>query len=51
MTPGDLPLIDTAGVFDHQYERIQHYVDKIMEHRSTIYIYPKENPPFLNMTT
>ena len=38
MTLRDDSFVDTTGVFDHPYERIQHYVDKILEYRSIISI-------------
>ena len=38
MTLRDDSFVDTTVVFDHPYERIQHYRDKILEYRSIISI-------------
>ena len=38
-------------MFDRTDERMQQYVDKILEHRTTVSIYPKDTTPFLSCMT
>ena len=51
MIIGDGTFVSLTGTFDQTDERIQHYVDNILEHITTTSIYPKENIPFLNVMT